>query len=86
MPKKNPEDICKCGDARRDHKDGKGKCGFNYHHFPLDHPWNFCHKFRLSYNANIAKAVEDAIKFGIGYVKDEKHLAITRLFKRKINR
>lgn len=39
-------DECKCGDYRRDHKDGVGAC---LHNKPRDltHGYKDCHEFRL---------------------------------------
>ena len=46
----NPHDVCKCGDYRRDHKDGYGPCVFNaYEGGP--HGDSRCRKFRLSKTA-----------------------------------
>lgn len=43
-----PYDVCKCGDYRRDHKDGHGACMFNGTEFDLTHGGKDCRKFHLA--------------------------------------
>ncbi len=44
----SPHDICHCGDARRDHKNGTGACIFNEPgRFDLCHGGEDCVEFRL---------------------------------------
>ena len=52
----HPLDTCKCGDYRRDHKDGHGPCVFN-HTRGGPHGDSQCLRFRLSRPAEEGRPV-----------------------------
>ena len=48
--KLNPEEICYCGDRRREHANMTGKCIFESHNIP-DPAYNRCDKFRKEHRS-----------------------------------
>jgi hypothetical protein len=51
-------DICECGDYRRDHEGGTGRCIFRDHHI-LDPELNRCDRFRLAASPKLLEEQEE---------------------------
>lgn len=51
----DPMDVCRCGDARRDHVNGTGRCRMPN---DLTHGFMTCEKFRLHMTAQQAVEAE----------------------------
>jgi len=82
--KRQPLDVCVCGDYRRDHENGTGPCTFG---LDLSHGFTDCAEFRLSSNARPRSRLRFPLcgEKGVDASEGCRQFAINRLIERRIS-